>query len=357
MEQKRIQYIDVAKFLAMILVVFTHGSKEGAFVAFVFSFHLPVFFFLNGMTLKIHDEPFGIFLAKKLKRYIIPMLGLGLIAVLSEQLVNIFLNKPVVDHFIFIGFAKIINQVRTFAIWFLPALFFTDLMMFGLHRLFRGNTLLMGISSLLILIFGIFYNKFYNVPLAWNFDAALFGLIFTYSGFLFRSRKLEKFYSITTRYRLLSLAIGALLLTATYFISQYNYTTNHVHLEMFSRIYKEPYITLPCALLGSLGFVYFCRAITNFIFAKPVEINLILLPLHQVLAFPLFRFVIAKEWWTKVAHLPVTDLKFIWFTVVMTAFAIACAAILHFILKYSPFSLIVNQPLPEFYKRLSFRRK
>ena len=35
MKPKRIEYIDVAKFLAMILVVFTHGIKECDFVAFV----------------------------------------------------------------------------------------------------------------------------------------------------------------------------------------------------------------------------------------------------------------------------------------------------------------------------------
>ena len=61
MKPKRIEYIDVAKFLAMILVVFTHGVKESNFVAFAFAFHLPVFFVLNGMTLKVENQKFGDF--------------------------------------------------------------------------------------------------------------------------------------------------------------------------------------------------------------------------------------------------------------------------------------------------------
>ena len=69
---KRIEFIDVAKFLAMILVIFTHAYKEGRFVNLVFSFHLPLFFFLNGMTLRFKDEPFQDFLIKKIKSYLIP---------------------------------------------------------------------------------------------------------------------------------------------------------------------------------------------------------------------------------------------------------------------------------------------
>ena len=61
MESKRIEYIDTAKFLAMILIVFSHGAKEGNLIAFLFSFHLPVFFFLNGMTLKIGNQTFADF--------------------------------------------------------------------------------------------------------------------------------------------------------------------------------------------------------------------------------------------------------------------------------------------------------
>lgn len=61
---KRIEYIDVAKFLAMILVVFTHSVRESNFVAFIFAFHVPLFFFLNGITLKLDAPSFGDFLVK-----------------------------------------------------------------------------------------------------------------------------------------------------------------------------------------------------------------------------------------------------------------------------------------------------
>ena len=351
MKPKRIEYIDVAKFLAMILVVFTHGVKESNFVAFAFAFHLPVFFVLNGMTLKVENQKFGDFLTKKLQRYIIPMFGLGIICVLFDLFIKWLFNNPIADHFILIGIANVINQIRLFAIWFLPALFFTDIILFGFHRLAKGRLWLMGVLSLLLLGIGIIFNQFHNVALIWNFDAALFGTIFTYMGFAFHHPKLSGVYTFLTKVRWRAILIGIALMVATYFISQYSYEDSRRHLEMFSRYYLPYYLTLPNAVMGSLGFILICRGITNPILAKPVEMNLALLAFHQVLAFPLFRFKVCPEWWAKVYLLPVSDLQYILFNATMTLFSIALVTVIYFIIKYSPFSGIVNQPLAGIYRR------
>ena len=348
---KRIEYIDVAKFLALLLVVFCHSFKECSFVAFAYSFHLPVFFFLSGMTLKVDGLPFGDFLVKKLRGYIVPMFGLGIITLLFSLLVREILNWPIGDKFIYEGIARIINQTRTYALWFLSALFLANLMLYGLNRLFKGRLVLMGIGTLAILGIGILFNQKYNVNLVWNFDAALFGITFTYFGFLFTHRKMATIYHLVTDRRWLALLLGAALLIGTYFLSSYNYTNYHRHLEMFFRIYTQYYITLPCALIGSLGFVLFCRGISNFVLAKPVEINLALLPLHQELAFPLFRDLVAKDYWRMVAPLPPTDYRFILFSLATMVFSLAVATAVHFFLKYSPISPVVNQPLASFYHR------
>jgi len=351
MKPKRIEYIDVAKFLAMILVVFTHGVKESSFVAFAFAFHLPVFYVLNGMTLKVENQTFGEFLVKKLQRYIIPMFGLGIICVLFDLFIRWLYGTPTPDHFLLIGFANVINQIRLFAIWFLPALFFTDIFLFGFHRLARGRLSVMGLLSLALLGIGIIFNKYHNVPLVWNFDAALFGTIFTYIGFAFRHQKLSVLYNIVTSGRLRAFLIGTTLMTATYFISQYSYETNRLHLEMFSRIYTPYYITIPNAVLGSFGFILICRALTNRILAKCIELNLALLAFHQVLAFPLFQFTICREWWIEVYRLPISDPHYILFVGCMTLFTVALVAIIHFVIKFSPFSAIINQPLASFYHK------
>lgn len=354
MKPKRIEYIDVAKFTAILLIIFSHGLKEGHTLAFLFSFHLPLFYFLNGMTLKMEGHSFGDFLTTKLRRYIVPMFGLGILCVLSETLAYSLLKVPLPDNYYIIGLSRIINQTRAFTIWFLPALFFTDIILFGFHKLFKDRLIPMGLGALAVLALGISFTLYYNVPLVWNSDAALFGTVFTYCGYAFRHAKMAKVYGFLTGNRLIALVVGIALLVATYFGSVYNYDVHFAHLEMFLRIYNAYYITLPCALMGSLGFTLLCRGITNPVLAKPVEANL---ALHQGCVFPIFRYVVAPDWWNSVAFMPASDPRYLAFNSVMLLFSLATIGVVHFAIKFSPLAPIINQPVPAFYHRLLCKAK
>lgn len=353
MGKDRIQYIDVAKFLAMLLVVFSHGFRESACTAFIFSFHLPLFFFLNGMTVNLDKYSFGDFLVKKLKGYIVPMLGLGVIAVLFDLLVKTIINQPVSGTLFLTGLGNVINQARYLALWFLPALFFADLFLYGFNKISRGNPIFMGIECLLLMGVGILFNQYHNVTLTWNVDTAFFGTTFVYLGYLLRRPEFERLYSFLMKGRPLPLILGLGLLVATYFLSMYIYETDQMHLEMYARKYGRYYLTLPCAALGSAGFVFLCRGITNFALAVPVQLNLALLPFHQVLCFPIFRHKIAYDWWVSSYPLPASDPKYFGFVLTMTVFSLALVTVVHFILKYSPISFVVNQPLAGFYRKKS----
>lgn len=53
---KRLDYIDVAKAFAMILVIIAHGMSSNSagmiFLGIVYSFHMPLFFICSGITYK-----------------------------------------------------------------------------------------------------------------------------------------------------------------------------------------------------------------------------------------------------------------------------------------------------------------
>ena len=309
------------------------------------------------MTLKMESHSFGDFLTTKLRRYIVPMFGLGILCVLSEALAYSLLKVPLPDKYYIIGLSRIINQTRAFTIWFLPALFFTDIILFGFHKLFKDRLIPMGLGALAVLALGISFTLYYNVPLVWNSDAALFGTVFTYCGYAFRHAKMAKVYGFLTGNRLIALVVGIALLVATYFGSVYNYDVHFAHLEMFLRIYNAYYITLPCALMGSLGFTLLCRGITNPVLAKPVEANLALLALHQGCVFPIFRYVVAPDWWNSVAFMPASDPRYLAFNSVMLLFSLATIGVVHFAIKFSPLAPIINQPVPAFYHRLLCKAK
>lgn len=49
---KRIEYIDIARGMAMLLVILGHcfTSVDATLNKFILSFHMPLFFFLSGFT-------------------------------------------------------------------------------------------------------------------------------------------------------------------------------------------------------------------------------------------------------------------------------------------------------------------
>ena len=68
---KRVQYIDIAKGIGIVLVVM--GHNDFALISpfahkLIYSFHMPMFFFMSGMFFK-PDLPFGFLFNSDSRRY------------------------------------------------------------------------------------------------------------------------------------------------------------------------------------------------------------------------------------------------------------------------------------------------
>lgn len=79
-EKKRIDYIDIAKGFALLLVIFGHTFRDsmrstyfwcGFSYSFVYRFHISLLFLLSGMSLSDND-PSVIFFAKRVKGVLLP---------------------------------------------------------------------------------------------------------------------------------------------------------------------------------------------------------------------------------------------------------------------------------------------
>lgn len=47
---KRIHWIDVSRGIAMVLVVLGHIGMKNSFTQWIYSFHMPLFFMITGLT-------------------------------------------------------------------------------------------------------------------------------------------------------------------------------------------------------------------------------------------------------------------------------------------------------------------
>lgn len=75
MEIKRIDWIDWAKFIGIILVVFGHTefNETNLYLRkFIYSFHMPLFFFISGYLFKIKEDNFKGYFINSFKSLLIP---------------------------------------------------------------------------------------------------------------------------------------------------------------------------------------------------------------------------------------------------------------------------------------------
>lgn len=77
MTTKRIDYLDMAKFIGLVLVCFCHiPMPEGNFHVWVYSFHMPLFFIISGIFFSPERFDFG----NSTKQLLIPFLLFNIIA-------------------------------------------------------------------------------------------------------------------------------------------------------------------------------------------------------------------------------------------------------------------------------------
>ncbi len=219
MSSKRIGYLDIAKGVGILLVVLGHNDlKAYAPLVFkiIYSFHMPLFFFISGMFFK--PEIQIIQLIKKrfhslVKPYFFSILLIYFVALFFSGTMGFYtIGYRIVKAFY--GSGYYLDWVQ---MWFIPALFVVNLVAFGFYRLlsrFPGWVKWIGLLGMLavgIWTIGWFYP--YHLPfrnlelkgLPWNLDLALVAGFYYLLGFQVRQRVSEQI--IRSRWLLLGTSL------------------------------------------------------------------------------------------------------------------------------------------------------
>src|SRR5690349_6040281 len=192
---KRIEYLDIAKGIGILLVVLGHNDFEviSLFVQrLIYSFHMPLFFFLSGYFINA-SIPFFDFFKKRfnalMKPYIFTIFLIYFTSVSFEKMgFNTAITRTVKSLY---GSGHYLDWVQ---LWFLPHLFVVSLYAFVFIRLMSrisNRWVRWGILLATLAITIPFLNIFYPFPLSiLGRDYELWGLPFSLdlvlaSGFFF----------------------------------------------------------------------------------------------------------------------------------------------------------------------------
>ncbi|WP_051957927.1 acyltransferase family protein [Desulfobacter vibrioformis] len=194
----RIQWLDNLRAIGIFFVVLGHtpGLPE-PFEKIIFSFHMPLFFWLSGLMCKdkIKQISFRAFIKNKAYKLLVPYLFFSIISYVSWFVLfrhfgsQAKLNLSPITPLIGIIYGNGIHHLlaHNTVLWFFLCLFATEIFFFFIIRLESKTRIL----AALILLSAIGYiDVWLNPPLPdrfrlpWNIDIALTAVVFYGAGYL-----------------------------------------------------------------------------------------------------------------------------------------------------------------------------
>lgn len=194
--KQRIQYLDVCKGIGIILVVLGHIIITNPIRTWIYSFHMPLFFFLSGYIFCFSKtSSFKNFVNKRLKTIVVPYFVFAFFFYIYWLLIEIRFRteglsvnklKPLIGIFYGNGPWLTFNIV----LWFLPCLFITEITFYLIIKFTKEQKyvfLILFISSIIGYLISI-YLKF---RLPWDINIMCTSIVFYGLGYILHESNLD----------------------------------------------------------------------------------------------------------------------------------------------------------------------
>jgi acyltransferase len=253
MPNGRIKFIDLAKGIGIFLVVMGHSMEPRS--AFIYSFHMPLFFLLSGYFYRY--ESFKTTLLGKVNRLLVPFYFFSIISWCVYLLKIIYIgDKDGILNYV-ISFKQIIvgldPDVGNVPLWFLPCLLTTSLFYWGIQKLTTHPIY----SSILVFILSLIGYYTYSINLEdipFRPEIACSAIVFYHLGY--NANK----YNLAERLRNISfywfLPMICLLPFLQIYLIHLNTIYSHSHrVNMYSNTLGNYFIFYICALIGIMHII------------------------------------------------------------------------------------------------------
>ena len=245
--EKRINYVDIAKGIGIILVLIGHISINNNINSIIYAFHMPLFFAISGFLYKEKKH----FIKRKAKSILVPYFIFAILSYIywflierkirnqDENPLRLFFN-------IFIGCGGDENYLFNVSLWFLPCLFSTEIIYNILDKRVKNKTCF-SIIIVFLSIIGYVYANVSAIRLPFSLDTALIAIIFYYFGILLKKiedkKQISKFIVRSKKNKIISVMICVILLIVMVAINKFNGNINMNNLKI-----NNYFLTLICSI-------------------------------------------------------------------------------------------------------------
>lgn len=286
--RKRIPWIDIAKCIAIFLVVLGHTLRGGVIQKIIYSFQVTAFFWLSGMTCKVKDIKTQI--KNDFLRIMIPYYCFGIIS----MLIFAFLGSFAADHLelsvdtslkdsifeLLLASSQGDRLKFNLPLWFLPCLFTTKIIYYAIYKLVRGNQKTVLLSGVILAALGFLYTYLQGPVLPFNLSISLKMFVFFSLGRSFFLWSQNNEYRLSNRVK--NIAIGVILLMITALIAIFAPKINYAR-DRFPSVLGF----LLTSLTGSLGICFVSMGIKSKWMEYVGKATLAVLVMHK---FPVLLF-------------------------------------------------------------------
>lgn len=279
---KRLKYNDIAKSVGMLLIMWGHIRLRDWSNAFVYAFHIPLFFTLSGMVFnKSKYDSFGSFLKKKFASLLLPYFIFSVLtwivwagfAYLSHQKVDSFW-MPLAETLIARGSGGYL--VHNVPLWFVSCLFIMEVIYYFMADLNRVMISVLTIAMAVVSYYAIkccIVIDFTAIP--WNIETAMLGIPFFAAGhWAVQLWGHQNMISWVNERKAISWTSVIVMAAIVFIGSAYNGSISFGHDDLG----KNALLAYACAFVGVAMILIFCMLVGNIQFkgicAKIMYLNI-----------------------------------------------------------------------------------
>lgn len=258
----RVLFIDYAKALGMLLIIWGHTKLTGISNEFCYAFHIPLFFFLSGMVFsKDRYVTFGKFVRRKVNTLLVPYVVFSVLTWTLWAVYTYFTHADV-DSLWMPLLQTVIAQgsggflVHNVPLWFVTCLFVVETIYWFISILNDGLNILL---CLILVACGYmldYHCDMWNFRLMpWSIDVAMMAVIFYALGNqLMKHVSKEKLTTIVNSHRLTNWTWVIVGFALTAYVGHLNGGVSMGH----ARLGQNPIVFYMIACIGTSAMLTLC---------------------------------------------------------------------------------------------------
>ncbi|MCR5673417.1 MAG: acyltransferase family protein [Lachnospiraceae bacterium] len=290
-DKKRLDHLDMAKGLGMILVLIGHLQGDSIFTfspyiqplcVYIFSFHMPMFFIISGILLAIKNDeirPFCEMAKARFRGIMVPYYWFSFFYLLV--VVAALIKGEIAPFTLYLNIWYVLSGYGMNVLWFLPALYLGELLFIFLRRRIREDLpfiTIVALSNAIVYLasyflgitdfkteFSMRVHEFIIVLLRPVLVCGFISIGYYVHKLLKKGSRIGDFFNrpqlnekgkVCTKYRLAYITLGLMLFGVCFAFFRIN---NGI--DFRSLAFRNIFFFFVCSLSGSFGMICLCKGL------------------------------------------------------------------------------------------------